>query len=1113
LNHGAWAALAELLGFDTTHRSEIPPQAWSTWGISPEDPAGLDSLEVLAAEPGFRLLLVSGDIPWGMLRRMMLGVRRLNSDELVVWWWARTKNSANKRNSTNEISVAMVDEHVDGRLFVRRMDVDRDELDPIGVRQWAALSVRDLAAGDVVDRTSALRRHVREVLEQEGLTREFFRGFERALGLLREEICDGPEEERARHDVALATLLRLVFLYFLQLRGALDGDRRFVLRHLRQARADGRNFYRTVLRPLFFGALNRPVDEREPEAEELGNLPFLNGGLFEPLPVERAHPRMTWSDDVFGEVVEGLLERYHFAAEEMQGADEQRAVDPEMLGRVFEGLMYGESRQNSGSFYTPRDIVRSLVDEALGGYLSDAAPLSDEQLAALSNGRPVALDDETRAAISDALDKVRILDPAVGTGAFLLEALHALRRCRKSVGSDAVRKDDTDDPLAEYRLVRGLIHRHLFGVDIQYTAVRLCELRLWLALLGTLPAVPIDELPPLPNLSHKVCVGNSLLSPTDLVSLRVGEGSFAAWADAVDGESNRALVDELERAQRRYLTTHGSQKQQVRKGMRELERKLQRAMLQTRRETLDAKLEPLSALAASKDLFGGEVTLTDEQQREREGLEAERRAIDEALEALESGREARLAFSYATRFGQLLPEGGFDIIITNPPWVRAHRIDSAQREVLCARYESHRRRLWPGAKRAGIRAPFGPQVDLAALFVERSLELLRDGGRLCGLVPAKLFSSLHGSALREQLSQHALVALEDYSDGSRRIFDATVYPAMLHVKKKAAPRRRKTTRLARKPAPMRLSVWRGENRRSWRADSDSLYAAGDHPGAPWILAEPDITHLFDKMREASVPLGEVERLQPVRGLFTGCNDVFVHDEKHALELLGPHFDTFSRPVLSGRDVRPWSVEPDRRILWPYDDALELRRDLPECLRRYFAGHGERLEGRSDHRLDEPLWQMFRVKDDITRPKVVWRDLSPKLEAALAPADVVPLNTIYFIALGDDVEARLLAALFNSPALRAFAYALGERARGGWRRHFAWVMRLLPVPRRFVEFLQADTQRRAGAFADLLALERRIRTDKARPVAELAGLLYGLDADEVACLQGWRTGEGACGEVA
>jgi len=307
---------------------------------------------------------------------------------------------------------------------------------------------------------------------------------------------------------------------------------------------------------------------------------------------------------------------------------------------------------------------------------------------------------------------------------------------------------------------------------------------------------------------------------------------------------------------------------------------------------------------------------------------------------------------------------------------------------------------------------------------------------------------------------------------------------------------------------MRLSVWSGDKRRSWQTEPEALFASGDEPGAPWIFVEPKIANLFEKMRIVSVRLGEVERLQPMRGMFTGCNAVFVHEESEVRSLLGSDYEEFSRPVLAGRDVRPWAAKTQRRILWPYDPRLELRKDLPEQMRRYFAGHAERLEGRSDHRREHPLWQMFRVKEGIAKPKVVWRDLSPKLEAALAPSEVIPLNTVYFIPLVDDRQARLFAALLNSAPVRAAAYALGERARGGWRRHFAWVMRLLPVPRRFVDFLEGDGE------AELYRLEREFAADNEQLARRLSSELFELNSDEIATLERWRTGDdGSLGEVA
>lgn len=1108
LARGDWHKIADSLGFSTEFATEIPREALGVWGIDPAEAAVFGSLWVLAAAPEYRLIQVDdpqGCAGFDALRRLIMSVRRLNPEQCVVWWWTRPET----------LTIATLDEHIDGRVFVRRMDIDRARPDPTSLAQLAALDIRRLAGQDLVDPGRALKRHLGEVLSQQPLTRAFFAGFTRALASLTATMEDGPADPRARHDIALATLLRLVFLYFLQVRAALNHDRRFVLRHLRAARSDGRSFYRTTLRPLFFGALNKPTNLRDAPARTLGELPFLNGGLFEPLPAETQHPTLTWPNSVWHEVIEDLLEHYQFTVEEMQGADEQRAVDPEMLGRVFEGLMFGQTRQHSGSFYTPRDVVRKLVDEAMTGYLSDKTNLEDAQLHAMLAGDSVALRADLRAELWQALDEIKILDPAVGTGAFLLEALQVLRRLRRYT---APATSEASDPLGEYRAVRTLIHDHLFGVDIQHTAVRLCELRLWLALLTTLPDIAIAQMPPLPNLSHRVCAGNSLLAPDDLLNLRNQGAPFAARDALLGDQSLRDLIAQLEDTQRKYLTTHGTPKHNVRADLHALETRLQRAMLHIRRERLAANLSNLQKLSGSRDLFGGEVELSATQRTELRTLGDELRAIDDADRALKSGQTAPLAFSYASRFSDLVARGGFDLIITNPPWVRAQHIDAAHHAVLRARYQCQRNQLWPGAKAAGIRAPFGTQVDLANLFVERSLELLRPGGRLCGLVPAKLFNSLHGAALRQQLANHTLVALEDYSDGTRQLFDATVYPAMLHVQKSAGATEL-TAATARKHTPMRssracastrMTVWRGDRAHCWHADPTDLYAHTGQPGAPWLLAEPRVLRMFARMQEQSTPLGKIDALQPTRGVFSGANDLFLGDEAEIRALLGDDFARLSRPVLSGRDVRPWEVQTPRCILWPYDAALELCSELPESLTHYFEKHRKRLEKRSDFNPGAPLWQLFRVSAQITAPKVVWRDISPGLEAALAPADVVPLNTVYFIALADARRAAIIAALFNSAPLRAFAFALAERARGGWRRHFAWVIRLLPVPARIAAFVQGTED------PELLEFARDFgRVDGNTPGAalcqrfdEFVGACWGLSPGEIEQLRAWQRGEEA-----
>jgi hypothetical protein len=1096
LESGAWLELAKGLGFSTT-RTPVPRASSEAWGLDEQLVDDLDRLEVLAADPGYRLLLAEGVDRYASVRRGILDAQKRNPAECLVWWLVGDAS----------VSVAVACRDPEGRRFVRRMETRRRQPDPVSLRQWMELRVDDLVADDVADPGRAIRRHVESVLEQEGITREFFDGFRDALSTLRTDMRDGPADEESRHDIALATLLRLVFLYFLQQRGALDGDRRFVLRHYRRARADENDFYRDVLRPLFFGALNRPPRERAPEAAALGDLPFLNGGLFEPLPAEREHPDLDWPETVWPSIVEGLFERFHFTVDEGVGPDENRAVDPEMLGKVFEGLMYGEKRRESGSFYTPRDIVRNVVVGALAGHVAEAVGLSEASVErAIRTGEADwTASQVTR--LTDELDDLAVLDPAVGTGAFLLEVLRSVERLYEAAGVDQGAE-------ARYRRRRQIIRDNLFGVDIQQTAVRICELRHWLALLSVMPDWEIAEIPPLPNLSHRIGCGNSLLGPTDAAALEDGHtppGSLGFGGRSRLEDDHRARVRETQDA---FFEAHGPRKAELRRQLQALEAEMQRRLLEARREQLHERLEPLEKLEDSRDLFGDEVELTEAQSDTRERLEEELEVVDRAIEQLDRERERPGGFHFQARFGPALEGDGFDLVVTNPPWIRANRLARSQRQQLKARYGSFSNDLWEGADELGIRVPFGAQVDVAALFVERSLELLRPQGRLAALLPSKLFRSLHGTGFRKRLAGEHIEVVRDYGDSDRQMFDATVYPSVLQVRKAdGEPRgsstrsrrspRRQTSRRAPRPRSQSFetTVWRGDDRETWTSDLDSVLTCGDDAGAPWTFAPPGVADIFERMRQASRPLGGVDALQPRRGLMTGRNGVFLFDQSEAADWLGDRTEDWTRSSLSGRDIRAWELDTQKRLLWAYDDQLELRDDLPAPLADYFAEHEADLRDRADDNPEKPPWQLFRLKPGLLEPKVVWRDLAPRLEAALAPADVVPLNTVYFVPFARRRHAEAFVALLNSEPMRAFAYAIGERARGGWRRHFAWVMRLLPVPEPLVTGLDGDSSSVPPPDG---VVSRAPPDDTQRDrLDRWAGDLFDLSAPDIATLRNWR----------
>jgi hypothetical protein len=925
------------------------------------------------------------------MRNAMEKLHRRNPTDVTLWWWANPES----------LQVAMVCERDTGdhiKPFVRRMTLSRQRPDPVGLKQLQNICARDWVAPDEHDQGSAVRRHLEGILEQETLTREFFQAFRRGLELLQASMLNGPVQAADRHDVALLTLLRVLFLYFLQSRGALNKDPYFMIRAWR-GRDSGRSFYRTQLRTLFFGALNTPLNDRSQDPNLVG-IPFLNGGLFEPSPVESNFEDLDWPDSTFQCLLEELFEHYHFAITEASAEDEDRVIDPEMLGKVFEGLMFGDARLRSGTFYTPRHIVREMVVSALLAHLTQHTGLDTHRLEAILQGEHPNLDE--RDALRDALEHLTILDPAVGTGAFLLEALRQLSRLWSAVDGSSV----------DHVRMREVIHNHLHGVDINPTATRLCELRLWIALLVATPQHQATSMPPLPNLSHRIASGQSLLDPEDIGTLRASWGrSFGAnWRHNEATRSLRNLQD-------RYLNCHGKNKPELQRQLLELEKHVYTDLLDQKSAHLKTLANSLLRVQQSPDLFGNTRNLTIADTRHLEDLQAQIERIDLWKKDIEANRRGAPAFSFALRFPHVAARGGFDIIITNPPWVRAQRIPGEELSMYRSRFSVCAPELWEEANRRGIRHAFGSQVDLASIFLERALELLRPEGRLCALVPAKMLRSLHGTSTRRLLSTFHIERIVDYSDAEHEMFDATTYPALIQIADQTAD-------------VSDITVWHAHHTSSWK---ERLPQQGE----PWWLVPPHVSEIFTRMSQNGTNF-----LMPNRGIFTGANHVFIRDEHEFIEIIGLSVKPYLRRVLTGKDPSGKSAQ---RILWLYgEDGVPLK-TVPNEVRDYFQLHREILEERTDHDPRLPLWQVFRVQPHICAPKIVWRDIATHLETNIPEPCAIPLNTVYYLPCEDLETRNLLRSFLNSLPIRAFARAAAERARGGYRRHFAWVIRLLPVP--------------------------------------------------------------------
>ena len=860
-----------------------------------------------------------------------------------------------------------------------------------------------------------------EILGRDVLTTRFYRALDSLVRRMAEEPPGRipPDERRA---LALLQVSRLLFLSFLEAKGWLNGDARFLARTYEQSAATGGAYHRRVLHPLFFGTLNTRPSRRAPAARTFGRVPFLNGGLFARTTIERRH-RVVFSDDAYGALFDDLLLRYRFTPREESTSWTEAAVDPEMLGRAFESLMFAEERRDKGAFYTPLPIVSRLVDRGLCVALRGDGIRDDVVVRALAGE---ALPPTARRLLRDRLANLTILDPACGSGAFLVYALERAAALLAQLG----------DPTPPGALRRSVLARSIFGVDVDPTAVWLCELRLWLAVVVEQESGDPLSVDPLPNLDHQIRVGDSL----------GGELPDGAWRQPGGAR--------IVRLRERYARASGARKRTAARALERAERARALARIEAECVAACAARRELVLALRGRDLFGERSpTLPDDHLR-LATLRRRIRLLRLELRRLRDG--GALPFAWSVHAADVLDSGGFDLVTGNPPWVRLHRIPAAARAGLRARFQVYAQGSWTrGMQLARAGRGFAAQVDLAALFVERGLALARDGGAVALLLPAKLWRSLAGGGVRRLLRMYSqLELLEDWSEGVAA-FDAAVYPSGLVARNGVPDDSRR-----RAPGPqVEIAVHRMNRTLTWHTDRMALGAFPDDPAAPWLLLPPEARVAFERLRDRGTPLAESAFGPPMLGVKTGCNDAFVMRAERRGESLTEIVSGMRRASIESAMLRPLlrgeglvagqAPDDDALLLWTHDPAGAPLRTLPRRAMRWLTPFEGRLRRRTDLRPGMPWWSLFRIPSArCDRARVVWADVArnPRVRV-LPPGDpTVALNSCYLLPCDDHENAVALAALLRSPVCAAWLRALGEPARGGYLRYLAWTVALLPIPR-------------------------------------------------------------------
>jgi type I restriction-modification system DNA methylase subunit len=390
---------------------------------------------------------------------------------------------------------------------------------------------------------------IKDAFSVEKVTKEFYEQYRKLFEALLSDLDKNhafrivvSKNQINTSDFAKKLLGQIVFLYFLQKKGWLgvprdkswgNGDKNFISNLYKQAVKKSENFYNDYLEGLFYDTLNNASREgADPSFSKYFNcrIPFLNGGLFEP-EYDWRGTKIYLDNSVFRNIFE-VFDRYNFTVEEESPDDKEVAVDPEMLGKVFENLLEENLRKGRGTYYTPREIVHYMCRESLINHLTTETKLDTALIRNLvtykdikpediteavdnpqarhrmANRTPVYWEEHQDTVIEKALSSIKVCDPACGSGAFLVGMLNEIVSVRRLLNPGK----------SEYQMKKEIIQNCIYGVDIDPGAVEIAKLRLWLSLVVDYELADIE---PLPNLDYKIMCGNSLLE-----ELIIGEESI-----------------------------------------------------------------------------------------------------------------------------------------------------------------------------------------------------------------------------------------------------------------------------------------------------------------------------------------------------------------------------------------------------------------------------------------------------------------------------------------------------------------------------------------------------------------------------------------------------------
>lgn len=786
--------------------------------------------------------------------------------------------------------------------------------------------------------------------------------------------------------------------------------------------------------------------------------------------------------------VRGLIEilsRYKFTIEENTPLEEEIALDPELLGKVFENLLasYNEdtrttARKALGAFYTPREIVSYMVDEALKSYLTTQVPRCKGALEDLFSNKATLkeIKPDTREALIAAIGRVKILDPACGSGAFPMGALHRLvdllqkldpnneswkrdrlaeaRRYRQLLGESGAAKDevaacdariadieksfDTRFHALDFARKLYLIENSIYGVDIQPIATQIAKLRFFISLVvdqKVEPNAPNLGVRPLPNLETRLVAADTLIpiekSENDLLTGELDK--LRAELAAIRHEHFNARSPA---AKRKWRAADEAKRGEI-ADLLERNHALPKESARKLAAWDPYDQNEFARFFDSEWMFGLPIGKVRLQGKAPATLLGNLALINEA------GGQTELTVSTPREI-----DSGFDIVIGNPPYIRIQTLKQKDPK-LVAFLKDHYASAAKG------------NYDIYVVFIEVGLRLLKSDGHLAFICPHKFFNAQYGEPLREVIAKGKHLRHVVHF-GDEQVFPgATIYTCLLFLSHG-------------RTAECRFV--RAENLAAWKSALTGIegkFQADAITGAEWNFTVGNARATFEALVRLDRKLGDVARIW--QGVVTSADRLYV------LREVSPEKDGMVE--VEGRDGRRWKLEvgcakplimdtsivrfgfhpPTHRIVVPYRldgtaqillTAKELKSATPKVW-AYLQTHEGELRARESGKADDDSWYRYLYPKNLAlfdSKKLIVQVMAQEPRIAYDPEQVFftgggngPYYGVRPSSSGDETRLLALQALLNSKVAAFFITQTSTTFRGGYWSFGKQFIERIPIP--------------------------------------------------------------------